>query len=76
MFVQVAPESVERYTPSPWETLLRMHASPVPAYTTDGSASATARAPMAEVRKKPSDVLRQYVPPSVDFQTPPAHAPK
>ena len=53
-----------------------MHASPIPAYTTEGSASATASAPTEEVRKKPSDTLRQYVPPSVDFQTPPAHAPK
>ena len=53
-----------------------MHASPIPAYTTEGSASATASAPTEEVPKKPSDTLRQYVPPSVDFQTPPAHAPK
>ena len=53
-----------------------MHASPVPAYTTDGAASDTASAPTADVRKKPSDTLRQYVPPSVDFQTPPAQAPK
>ena len=56
--------------------LLRMQASPMPAYTTFGSLSATARAPTAEVLKKPSDTLRQCEPALVVFHTPPAHAPK
>jgi hypothetical protein len=42
---------------------------------TFGSDSATAMAPTAAVLKKLSETLRQYCPPSVDFQTPPAQAP-
>src|SRR4029450_13772918 len=44
--VQVAPASVERYTPLPQAELLRSFASPVPTHTTFGSDGATATAPM------------------------------
>ena len=47
----VLPASVDLYTPSPWVTLPRMQASPVPAYTTLGSESLTATAPTAPVLK-------------------------
>jgi hypothetical protein len=33
-------------------------------------------APTAAVSKNPSETFSQYVPPSVVFHTPPAHAPK
>src|ERR1043165_10249088 len=75
-WVQVFPPSVERYTPSPCETLPRMHASPMPAYTTFGSDAATAIAPTDARLKKPSLTFRQYSPPSVVFHTPPPHDPK
>src|SRR5690242_3448592 len=41
-----------------------------------GSDGATAMAPTAEVRKKPSETFSHVVPPSVVFPTPPAQAPK
>src|SRR5262245_62116922 len=41
----VAPASVDLYTPSPAETLPRIHAEPMPTYTTFGSDGATATAP-------------------------------
>ena len=53
-----------------------MQVSPMPAYTTLGSDWATAIAPTDAVFRKPSDTFCQYVPPSVDFQTPPPTEPK
>src|SRR5260370_10171606 len=44
-FAQVFPASVERYMPSPGDRLPRIGDSPVPTYTTLGSAGATAIAP-------------------------------
>src|SRR5216684_3599834 len=73
---QLRPPSSERYTPSPWETLLRMHASPVPAYTTSGCELETATAPTAAVLKNPSETFSQCEPPLVVFQTPPPQPPK
>ena len=46
--------------------------SPVPAYTMAGSEGATATAPIVPP-KKPSDTGFHVCPPSVVFQTPPAH---
>ena len=74
--VQVRPPSVERYTPSPWETLPRMQPSPIPAYTTFASDSATATAPTEPVPSWPSETLAQRMPPSVVFQMPPPVPPK
>ena len=45
--LQVAPESVDRYTPLPQLELLRSLASPLPSQTTFGSEAATATAPTA-----------------------------
>src|SRR5215471_3674143 len=73
---QLCPPSSERYTPSPCDTLLRMHASPVPAYTTLGCESDTAMAPTAAVLKNPSETFHQCEPPLVVLKTPPAQAPK
>ena len=50
-FRQVRPPSVDRYTPSPCDTLPLMQASPVPAYTTLGSDCDTAIAPTDAVPK-------------------------
>ena len=49
MFFQVAPPSVDLYTPSPYETELRGFASPVPAHTTFVSVGSTAIAPSETV---------------------------
>ena len=73
--VQVAPASVERYTPFPSETLLRMCASPVPAHTTFGSAVETATAPTDRTGWS-SKTGVQWTPPSVVLKTPPEAAPK
>src|SRR5437588_6980222 len=73
---QVLPASVERYTPSPCDTLPRIQLSPMPTYRTLGSAAAQAMAPTEARWKKPSDTFCQYTPPSVVFQTPPPVEPK
>ena len=75
VWVQVSPPSVERYTPLPSETLLRMWASPVPAQTTCGSAGETARAPI-ESAGWSSKIGVQRTPPSRLRKTPPEAAPK
>jgi hypothetical protein len=56
--------------------LPRIGASPVPTYTTLGSDSDTAIAPIDPVRKSLSESTCQFEPPSVVFQTPPPVAPK
>ncbi len=61
--------------PSPIETLLRIQLSPVPTQTTFGSEGATAMAPM-EPASSWSKTGVQWVPPSVDLNTPPPAAPK
>src|SRR5512140_3944707 len=72
MCTHVRPASVDLYTPSPndddWP---RTACSPVPTYSTFGSDSATAMAPMELVWKKPSEMLRQEMPASSVFHTPP-----
>src|SRR5258708_40136177 len=73
---QLRAPSSERYTPSPWETLLRMHASPVPADTTSGSEFETATAPTAAVVKHPSETFSHGEPPLVVSHTPPPQPPK
>src|SRR4030065_178495 len=61
----VLPPSVERYTPSPCDVMTpRTACSPMPAYTTFGSDSATAIAPTDPVLKNPSDTLRHVSPAS------------
>ena len=67
---------MDRYTPSPWETSLRMVLSPMPAQMTPGSESATAIAPTDDVFRYPSLTFVQVTPASSVFQTPPATAPK
>ena len=74
--VHVLPPSVERNMPSPGDTLPRSVCSPVPTYTTLGSASATATAPMEPALSWPSPNGRHDSPPSVVFHTPPPVAPK
>ena len=73
---QVFPPSVERNRPSPGDTLPRSVCSPVPTYTTLGSASATATAPIDPALSWPSPRGRHDRPPSVVFHTPPPVAPK
>ena len=75
-WVHVRPASVERYTPSPCEVITpRIACSPIPAYTTLGSDSATASAPTDEVPSWPSVTLRQVTPASSVFHTPPPTVP-
>jgi len=62
--------------PSPGDTLPRNVCSPVPTYTTLGSAAATATAPMEPALSWPSPRGRHDRPPSVVFHTPPPVAPK
>src|SRR5438105_814468 len=68
-----APASVVLYTPVPTETLLRIHASPVPTHTLSCFDGSTARAPMDCVYSSKTGL--KVVPSSVDFQTPPLAAP-
>ncbi len=52
IFFQVFPASVDRYTPSPLCVITpRTACSPMPTYTTLGSLSATAMAPIVAVVK-------------------------
>ena len=57
--------------PTPAATLPRRQACPVPAYTTFGSESATATAPIEPDAKNPSETLVQLAPASSVFQRPP-----
>ena len=60
--------------PSPCETLPRTVFSPPPTYTTFGSHSDTATAPI-DPPKEPSLILSHERPALVVFQTPPPAAP-
>src|SRR5687767_7609393 len=72
MRVHVFPASVLLYTPSPYDDdCPRIACSPVPTYTTLGSDSATAIAPMEPVRKCVSEMLRHDAPAFSVFHTPP-----
>src|SRR5437868_3194664 len=73
MFRQDLPPSMDLYTPSPHETLLRGLASPVPTQTMSGLDGATATSPMEEVPWC-SKTAAQVVPASVLFHTPPEAA--
>src|SRR3954470_9534433 len=71
---QLFPASVDLYMPQPIEMWLRVYGSPVPAYTTFGSLGATAMDPTdCTGCASKSDV--QWMPPSVDFHSPPDAAP-
>ena len=76
IFSHVLPPSVVLYTPSPWQRLPRIQASPVPTYITFGSDCEISIAPIDALVKNPSEIFSQYVPPSSVFQTPPPLAPK
>src|SRR6185437_11974894 len=76
MCFQVAPPSVDLYTPSPTMSLGRIvQGSPVPTHTVSGSAGATAMAPMADVSCS-SKIGLKVCPPSVDFHKPPEAEPR
>src|ERR1051325_5039052 len=68
-----APPSGVLYTPVPTETLLRIHASPVPTGTGAGVDLSMAIAPMDWVYSSKTGL--KVVPSSVDFHTPPLAAP-
>ncbi len=74
MRFQVVPASVDLYMPFPWEMLLRMKVSPVPAQTTFESDGAIASEPTEETGWL-SKIGAQEVPPSVDLKIPPEAAP-
>src|SRR4051812_17712605 len=75
MLCQVAPESVDLYTPSPKTSASRIaHASPVPAQTCAWSEVETARAPIA-CTDMLSEIGAKVAPESLDFHTPPDAAP-
>ena len=60
--------------PSPRETLLRVHDSPVPTHTVRGSFGSIATAPM-DCTSCLSKTGLKVVPPFIDFHTPPLAAP-
>src|SRR5205814_1168361 len=72
--VHVSPPSVDLYMPSPIETLLRVHDSPVPTQTFFEFFGSIAIAPM-DCTGCSSKTGRKVVPKSSDFQTPPLAAP-
>src|SRR3982751_1505071 len=72
--VHVSPPSVDLYIPSPIETLLRVHDSPVPTQTFFGFFGSSATAP-TDCTGCSSNTGRYRVPPSSDFQMPPLAAP-
>src|SRR5262245_49780391 len=72
--LKVAPESSERYTPSPHDELLRSLASPLPTQTTLASEGATAIAPMAATASF-SKIAENEAPALVDFTMPPVPSP-
>ena len=71
---QVLPASVDFHTPKPDDTLPRTVCSPSPTYSTLGSDSLTATAPM-EPPKYLSEMFSQVPPPSLVRHTPPPVAP-
>src|SRR5947209_1041126 len=68
--VQLLPPSIDLYTPSPHETLLRGFASPVPTQTMSGFEGATATAPRETVACL-SNTHSQVVPLLTVFHNPP-----
>src|SRR5215831_15591856 len=73
-FVQVSPPSVDLYIPSPIDTLLRVHDSPVPTQTFLEFFGSRAMAPI-DCTGCSSNIGRYRVPLSSDFQTPPLAEP-
>src|SRR5271165_896611 len=74
MFVQLSPPSVDLYTPSPTETLLRTHDSPVPTQITFEFVGSTVTAPI-DCTSVLSNTGLNVVPPFTDFHTPPLAEP-
>src|SRR5437660_12000087 len=72
--VHVSPPSVDLYIPSAMETLLRVHDSPVPTQTFFEFFGSSAIAPI-DCTGCSSNIGRNRVPLSSDFQTPPLAAP-
>src|SRR5271170_917528 len=72
--VQFSPPSVDLYTPSPTDTLLRTQASPVPTQTIFEFDGSIATAPI-DCTSSRSNTALYVVPPFTDFQTPPLAAP-
>src|SRR5204862_2446686 len=70
----VSPPSVDLYIPSPMDTLLRVHDSPVPTQTFFEFFGSSAIAPI-DCADCSSNTGRYRVPLSSDFQTPPLAAP-
>src|SRR5262245_35981563 len=73
-WVHVSPPSVDLWIPSPIETLLRVHDSPVPTQTFFEFFGSSAIAPI-DCTGCSSNTARYRVPLSSDFQTPPLAAP-
>src|ERR1700733_8486970 len=73
-FVQFSPPSVDLYTPSPTDTLLRVQASPEPTQTIFEFDGSIATAPI-DCTSSRSNTGLYVVPPFTDFQTPPLAAP-
>src|SRR6184192_1170477 len=72
--VHVSPPSVDLYIPSPMDTLLRVHDSPVPTQTFFEFFGSSAIAPI-DCTGCSSNIGRYRVPLSSDFQTPPLAEP-
>src|SRR5208282_1923884 len=72
--VQFSTPSVDLYTPSPTDTLLRNHASPVPTHTIFEFEGSIATAPINCTSSRSNTGL-YVVPPLTDFHTPPLAAP-
>ena len=73
-FAHVSPPSVDLYTPSPTDTLLRVHASPVPTQTVFAFFGSTVMAPI-DCTGCLSNTGLYVVPPLTDFHTPPLAEP-
>src|SRR5262245_24748184 len=73
-WVHVSPPSVDLWIPSPIETLLRVHDSPVPTQTFFEFFGSSSIAPI-DCTGCSSNTGRYRVPLSSDFQTPPLAAP-
>src|ERR1700722_1345592 len=68
--IQFSPPSVDLYTPSPTDTLLRTHDSPVPTQTVFVLEGSIATAPIDCTSSRSNPGL-YVVPPFTDFHTPP-----
>src|SRR5580658_9558648 len=73
-FVQFSPPSVDLYTPSPTDTLLRVQPSPEPTQTVFEFDGSIATAPI-DCTSSRSNTGLNVVPPFTDFHTPPLAAP-